>query len=370
MGGDPAHEALVERGAAHRVALVQPGIREGAIFAGAEPGDTVGFDTRDAADFRYTPRDRRRHKPAGSSRLALVGPSEITSVTPICTDRRLTPGPERLTVPDETAEVTMAPERITLKDPARFRDPASLTWERYIALQARERERYLAERAAIPPEALAYKTVGPRYIERATEQFANNYFPELSATRYVATAAANAPFDELKKCCLFQLADEQRHLEMDRDVFERAGIPERDWLPAWEQPGTTCRFFRHVLELEDSIEILVKANFVAEGAAGPATFAVLADGAEARGDLLSAVNHRARVRDETRHISYARALVRALIEEDAANLDVIQRWQDESLRLFAEVAHGGRRREWWAGFLDSYYKIALPLGLRQTPITF
>ena len=56
-----------------------------------------------------------------------------------------------------------------------------------------------------------------------------------------------------------------------------------------EQPGTTCRFFRHVLELEDSIEILVKANFVAEGAAGPATFAVLADGAEARGDLLSAV---------------------------------------------------------------------------------
>jgi len=264
----------------------------------------------------------------------------------------------------------MAPERITLKDPARFRDPASLTWERYIALQARERERYLAERAAIPPEALAYKTVGPRYVERATEQFANNYFPELSATRYVATAAANAPFDELKKCCLFQLADEQRHLEMDRDVFERAGIPERDWLPAWEQPGTTCRFFRHVLELEDSIEILVKANFVAEGAAGPATFAVLADGAEARGDLLSAVNHRARVRDETRHISYARALVRALIEEDGANLDVIQRWQDESLQLFAEVAHGGRRREWWAGFLDSYYKIALPLGLRQTPITF
>ena len=131
----------------------------------------------------------------------------------------------------------MAPERITLKDPARFRDPANLTWERYIALQARERERYLAERAAIPPEALAYKTVGPRYLGTATEQFANNYFPELSATRYVATAAANAPFDELKKCCLFQLADEQRHLEMDRDVFERAGIPERDWLPAWRAAG-------------------------------------------------------------------------------------------------------------------------------------
>ena len=264
----------------------------------------------------------------------------------------------------------MATRRIALKDPSRFKDPAGLTWERYVALQSRERERYLAERAAIPADALAFRTVSAQYRARAIEQFANNYFAEESATRYIATAAAHAPFEELKKCCLFQLADEQRHLEMDRDVFEAAGMPERDWLPAWEQPGTTCRFFRHVLELDDTIEILVKANFVAEGAAGPATFAVLADGAEARGDLLSAVNHRARVRDETRHISYARALVKALIEEDPSNLDVIQRWQDESLQLFSEASKGGTRREWWAGFLDSYYKIALPLGLKPTAISF
>ena len=263
----------------------------------------------------------------------------------------------------------MTRARIALQDPSRFKDPASLSWERYIALQTRERERYLAERAALPPEALSYAAVAPRYLERAVEQFANNYYPELSATHYIATAAASAPFEELKKCCLFQLADEQRHLEMDRDVFERARIPERDWLPAWEQPGTTCRFFRHVLELEDSIEIIVKANFAAEGAAGPATFAVLADGAEARGDLLSAVNHRARIRDETRHISFARALVKALVEEDPGNLAVIQRWQDESLALFTEVAKGGQRRAWWEGFLDSYYKIALPLGLRPTPLS-
>src|SRR5207302_1894974 len=206
----------------------------------------------------------------------------------------------------------------------------------------------------------------PRYLERAVDQCANNYYSELSATHHIATAAANAPFDDLKKCCLFQLADEQRHLEMDREVFERAGFPERDWLPAWESPGTTCRFFRHLLELEDTIEIIVKGNFVAEGAAGPGTFTVLADGAEARGDVLSAVNHRARIRDETRHISYGRALVKALIEDDPANLDTIQAWQDESLRLFAEVARGGERQAWWEGFLASYYKIAVPMGLRPT----
>jgi len=260
----------------------------------------------------------------------------------------------------------MARKRITLKDPGRFIDPANLTWERYVALQARERERYLTERAAIPHDALDYKNVSPRYLQNAIDQFANNYYSELSATHYVATAAANAPFDELKKSALFQLADEQRHLEMDREVFERARIPEGDWLAAWESPGTTCRFFRHLLELEDSIEILVKGNFVAEGAAGPGTFTVLADGAEARGDVLSAVNHRARIRDETRHISYGRALVKALIEDDPSNVDTIQQWQDDSLQLFSEVARGGARREWWEGFLASYYKIALPMGLRPT----
>src|SRR5438552_3918389 len=129
---------------------------------------------------------------------------------------------------------------ITLKHPERFKDPANLTWERYVALQARERERYLAERATIP--------------------------------------------------------------------------------------------------------------------------------AEARGDVFSAVNHRARVRDEKRHISFARVLVKALIDDDPANLEVIQRWQDESLQLIVEVARGGERREWWEGFLASYYKIALPLGLRPSSL--
>src|SRR2546428_6929494 len=98
----------------------------------------------------------------------------------------------------------MARKRITLENPALFSDPANLTWERYIALQARERERYLTERAALPPEALDFSGVKPGYLPRAVEQFANNYWPEEAATRYVAMAAAHAPFEELKKCCLFQ----------------------------------------------------------------------------------------------------------------------------------------------------------------------
>lgn len=47
----------------------------------------------------------------------------------------------------------------------------------------------------------------------------------------------------------------------------------------------------------------------------------------------------------------------------------MQQWQDESLHLFSEVARDGARREWWEGFLASYYKITLPLGLRRTPLS-
>ena len=73
----------------------------------------------------------------------------------------------------------MARRHITLKDPSRFKDPAGLTWERY-----------LAERAAIPADALAFRSVSAHYLERAVEQFANNFFPEEAATCYIATAAA------------------------------------------------------------------------------------------------------------------------------------------------------------------------------------
>jgi phenol hydroxylase P3 protein len=264
----------------------------------------------------------------------------------------------------------MARRKITLRDPSRFKDPHNLTWAKYIEIQAKERARYEAELAKLPPEAFDFSAVRPGYLERAIEQFANNYWPEEAATRYIATAAAHAPFEELKKCCLFQLADEQRHLEMDRMVFQCAGIPEKDWRPAWEQPGTTYRFFQHILQLDDPFEIIVKANFIGEGAAGPGSFKVLAEGAEARGDLLSAVNHRARLRDETRHIKYAQALVKALLEDDPNNLEVIQRWQDDVIPLFADVAKGGARRAWWENFIGGYYRIALPLGLRPTPVSF
>ena len=89
----------------------------------------------------------------------------------------------------------MARRKLTLRDPSRFTDPHGLTWTKYIDLQAKERARYQAELAKLPPGALDYSAVSPRYLERAIEQFANNYWPEEAATHYIATAAAHAPFE-------------------------------------------------------------------------------------------------------------------------------------------------------------------------------
>ncbi|MBI4479152.1 MAG: hypothetical protein HY651_03930 [Acidobacteria bacterium] len=256
--------------------------------------------------------------------------------------------------------------RITMKDPSRFRDPFGLNWPKYIAMQARDKEHYEKQKAALPPEALEFKLADPGYLEEVTHcQFLDNYFAELSATKYLATVVKNSPFEELKKCALFQIIDEQRHMEMDAEVLQRAGVPENEWLDRWREADTTYRFFQHVVSLEDPMEILLKANFLGETGAVTASFDVLAQWARRKGDPLSAINHEARLRDESRHSKTGWVLAKALIEDDAKNLAVIQEWQDEALKLWYVVSREGARKQWWDNFQNSYFRVAAPLGLRQ-----
>ena len=255
---------------------------------------------------------------------------------------------------------------ITVKDFSRFRDPFGLNWPKYIAMQARDKELYEKERASLPSEALEFKMADPKYLEQVTrEQFLDNYFGELSATKYLATVVKNAPTEELKKCALFQMMDEQRHMEMDADVLRRAGVPEEEWNDRWRQADTTYRFFQHILSLEDPMEILIKANFVNETGVGPATFDALAAWARRKGDPLSAINHEARMRDESRHSKTGWVLAMALIQDDEKNLAVIQQWQDEALELWYAVSKGGERKQWWESYLATYFRVATPLGLKR-----
>ncbi len=261
----------------------------------------------------------------------------------------------------------MSTLRITLQDPSRFRDPFGLTWAKYIAMQARDKEYYEKERAKLPPEALEFRTADPQYLEEVThEQFLDNYFGELAATKYLATVVKNAPFEHLKKTALFQMMDEQRHMEMDHEVLERAGVPQSEWHDRWRESNTTYRFFQHLLSLEDPIEVLIKANFVNETGVGTATFEALAQWARRKGDPLSAVNHEARMRDESRHAKTGWVLAKALLEENEKNLEVIQQWQDEALELWYAVSRGGERKAWWENYLGNYFRVASPLGLKRS----
>lgn len=260
----------------------------------------------------------------------------------------------------------MSSFRITLKDPSRFHDPFGLSWPKYIAMQARDKEHYDKERATVSQEALDFKLADPKYLEQVThEQFLDNYFGELSATKYLAVIVKNAPFEELKKCALFQMMDEQRHMEMDADVLRRAGVPENEWYDRWRDADTTCKFFEHVLTLEDPIEIMIKANFVNETGVGPATFDALAEWARRKGDTLSAINHEARMRDESRHSKTGWALAKAVLDDDENNRAVIQEWQDEALALWYRVSKNGERKQWWDSYLSTYFRVATPLGLKH-----
>ena len=261
----------------------------------------------------------------------------------------------------------MSTLRIPLKDPSRFRDPFGLTWPKYIAMQARDKEHYEKEKANLPPEALELKSADPKYLDQVKrEQFLDNYFGEWSATKYLATVIKNSPYEELKQAALFQAMDEQRHMEMDRNILRLSGIPKSEWFGRWQEAKTTFRFFQHVLSLEDPIEIMIKANFVNETGVANATFGTLAEWARRKGDPLSAVNHEARMRDESRHSKVGWVLARALIEDDGKNLAVIQEWQDEALELWYDVAKGGKRKDWWENYLENYYRVALPMGLKRT----
>lgn len=261
----------------------------------------------------------------------------------------------------------MSTLRITLKDPSLFSDPFGLTWPKYIAMQARDKEHYEKEKAKLPPEALELKSADPKYLDQVKrEQFLDNYFGEWSATKYLATVVKNSPYEELKQAALFQAMDEQRHMEMDRNILRLSGVPESEWFGRWQEAKTTFRFFQHVLSLEDPIEIMIKANFVNETGVANATFGTLAEWARRKGDPLSAVNHEARMRDESRHSKVGWVLAWALIEDDGKNLAVIQEWQDEALELWYDVAKGGERKGWWEDYLANYYRVALPLGLKRT----
>lgn len=221
--------------------------------------------------------------------------------------------------------------RIKLKRPELFEDPFRLDYNRYIKVQHEKVLLYEAHtgqhRNPDNDERL-----DPEFKKLAAPLAVASYMGEYAASVYSTTAAATAQTRAFRECCLFQAVDELRHAQMDRGRILDFGITDDDEiLRIWNSDGLAVirDAFKYLTDLEDAFQIIFCANYIIEGAGAASYFPNVAELAAANGDHITYVIDKTRFTDEVRHIGYARAMVKALIEDDDNNLAILQEWADE-----------------------------------------
>ena len=269
-------------------------------------------------------------------------------------------------------------QRVLLRDPRHFVAPGALNFEKHLRLHTQEKVRYFDEIEQMTDDQRNMRTVTPGYVEGMTKRWMAVYFGEIAAAQYMGVAAHNVPmaYFDFIGCCVLQQVDELQHATMDRDMLQRAGIPEERLPQLWEACEAKA-VFDHLLSLDDSFEIAFKGGFVLESANAVVGFHAMARFAEVHGDYLSAANHRTRLTDEPRHMALGVAVLKAMLADDPSNLAILQEWQDEFAPLIRNFVHASRPIEripgsdfsadaMWASIVDHHTKNALKYGLRPT----
>ena len=267
--------------------------------------------------------------------------------------------------------------RVTLKDHRLFSAPGDLTFAKHLRLHAQEKQRYFEEIASLPDDKRTMH-LDPGYIEAMRRRWVVLFYGELSSAQYMGTAAAHAPLElgAFITCCVCQQMDELHHSEMDRGVLETIGLGERERRAIYEETEAKA-VFDHLLAIDDPFEIAVKGGLFLESASAVVAFPALIRIAESHDDYLTAANHRTRLTDEPRHMALGVATMRALVEDDPCNQDLVQEWQDEFaplLRAFLDASrdmtglpNGGFSADgMWAAIVGHHTKNALKYGLRPT----
>jgi len=267
--------------------------------------------------------------------------------------------------------------RVMLKDHRAFSAPGDLTFAKHLRLHAQEKQRYFEEIASLPDDKRAMH-LDPVYIAAMRRRWVVLFYGELSSAQYMGTAAAHAPLElgAFITCCVCQQMDELHHSEMDRGVLETIGLGERERRAIYEETEAKA-VFDHLLAIDDPFEIAVKGGLFLESASAVVAFPALIRIAESHDDYLTAANHRTRLTDEPRHMALGVATMRALVEDDPCNQDLVQEWQDEFaplLRAFLDASrdmtglpNGGFSADgMWAAIVGHHTKNALKYGLRPT----
>jgi hypothetical protein len=267
--------------------------------------------------------------------------------------------------------------RVRLKNPALFKAPGGLTFEKHLRLHTHEKQRYFDEIETLPADTRDMR-IDPAYIKAMRRRWVVLYYGELSSAQYMGTAASHAPIEmtDLITCCVCQQMDELHHSEMDRAVLERIGLTPKTWREIYEETPAKA-VFDHLLSIDDPFEIAVKGGLFLESASAIVAFPALIKIAEAHDDYFTAANHRTRLTDEPRHMALGVAMMRALVDDHARNMEVVQSWQDEfapflrafidSSRDMAMLPRGGFSADgMWSAMVGHHRKNAEKYGLRPS----
>jgi phenol hydroxylase P3 protein len=224
----------------------------------------------------------------------------------------------------------MAIPTIRLKDPTRFEDPFSLTYNKYIKTQY-DRVR-LHETVTGPHRDKGNdERLDPQYITFAKAMTTLSYGGEYSAYVYCTKASHLAPFRSFREACSYQAMDELRHSQMDWGRLRDLGCKDSsEVMDLWHSEGLAHvkRAFDSIVALEDPFQIIFTANFIFEGAAASSFFPGMVELSKINGDHISSTVHWTRYQDEVRHVAFARALVKAIVDDDDRNIKILELWQE------------------------------------------
>lgn len=230
----------------------------------------------------------------------------------------------------------MSQSTVRVNDPAQFRDPFRLDYQKYVRLQQR-RTADFAEVVDNYGSADYRDSLDPVYLENQLIMTAGTFFGEYQSTFYTTRAASLQPIPALRECSMFQSLDELRHAQMDLWRM-------RSWGADWDYVDEVARdvfpntaaLFRWLNSLDDPFKIVFCGNFILE-TPGEALFPDRAQRCEANGDHAGFLIENSRVKDEVRHIGFAKTMTKFLLDQDPGhNEKVLLAWQDEFFDLLSE----------------------------------
>ena len=225
-------------------------------------------------------------------------------------------------------------EGIRIHDWNAFADPFRLTVDAYWKYQGEKEKKLYAVIEAFAQTSGQLGITDARYVN-ALKLFIQGVTPlEYCAHRGFAHLARQFGGDGLRLACLFQSADELRHYQTEThamSVYNKYfnGMHESNhWFDRVWYLSVPKSFFEDALT-GGPFEFLTAVSFSFEYVLTNLLFVPFMSGAAHNGDLSTVTFGFSAQSDESRHMTLGIEAIRFMLEQDPANVPIVQRWIDK-----------------------------------------